>query len=891
VTLFREIRHAARSLGQRPGFVLALILTVAIGIGSNAVVLGFMNGLISRRTPLADDGRPAVSLFSRREDGGLGLLSYRQYVTIKEQISIFDSLAAVREARNTIATGPNSVLASVATVTPEARALFGLPPGQGVVLSNPFRQREFSDQRDITHVTIDGTALPIAGVAPESLEGLYIGRPVDVWVVLADVSSLRNDNDSRTLSVIGRLRNGLSMREARDALNTLAEPGAALVALPYTGLAPETQEGMTRLVRLMLPAAGAVFLIACANVALFLLSRAAHRSHDTSLRLALGATRGAVAKAVLVESALIAATGGAAGLLLAMWTADVIPAFLFESDAAEMTFVPDTAGVIAASAVSAIITLGCGFVPLLENRHDTPGAVLQREPRRPSKPLRRLRGVLVLFQMSASCALVISTASLGDTLDAMVHTSAGERLGRPILATVESRHRFGRPDLGWDYFRRVEQTMRNEPGITSLAWTGTLPGAAASWYAVKVEPPGLVTREVTATAGAFTPHSLTRVKLPPRRGRMFGGQDTTATCRVAVVNESTAAALFDDDAVGRVMEDDTGRRVEIIGVVTQQPPPPNTRSSDEPAIYYYPGQGAIPFSAERPAKFRIAVLSPIVTAMLDFKVVSSDYFTLMGLPLRAGTLFTHGASADFCRVGVINEEAAQLYFGGNAVGAAVIDSAGRRTTIVGVVQDARLRATERKAEASIYVPMEQVFLPRMHMILGSVDASIDLQQVVRRRLGAIDGGKPDAIVVTSLEDRLRRTALAAERIAGLLLGTASINALAIGILGLQRVIADDVLARRREIAVRAALGAQQWRLIMMVVLRGTRFAGAAALFGIVEALLLARWMRSVTGFAGSPTGSAWFAGPMVLLFGALVASVLPARRILGVAPLTAMRTE
>lgn len=867
--------------------------TVALGIGSNAAVLGFMNGLVSRRTPLADDGRTTMSVFSRREDSGLGLLSYRHYLTLKEQTAIFESLAAVRETRSMVGLGANSALASVATVTPEARALFGLAAVDGVVLSEGFRQRELGDQPNITtqHVTVEGAALPIAGVAPAPLDGVYVGRPVDLWVLTADGSTLGPDLDSQTLSVIGRLRDGLSMGEARDALDTLAMSGAGLVASPYTGLAPEMQEGMTRLARLMPAVAGAIFLIACANVALFLLSRAANRSHEISLRMALGATQSALTKAVLVDSALIAVAGGTAGLLVAMWTADVIPALLFESDAGDLTFVPDAAGVIAAAAVSAVITLGCGMVPLLENRHDTPGAALRREPRRPSRPLRRLRSVLVVFQMSACCALVISAASLADALDATLRTSAGERLGQALLATVESARGFSRSDLGLNYFRLAEQAVSDQPGITSAAWTGTLPGGPSSWYAIRVEPPGLVTRDVTARAGVFAPPSLARVVLPPKRGRMFGGRDTTGTCRVAVVDESTAAALFEEDAVGRVIDDDAGHRVEIVGVVTPRPPSPNAASSVEPEVYYYAGQGDVPFSPDVPVKFRVPVLPPIVRGMLDLHVVSSDYFTLMGLSLRAGTLFTDEASPDFCRVGVINEQAAQLYFGRNAVGGAVIDGGGQRTTIVGVVQDVRLRATDRLPEPSIYVPMAQDFVPRMHMILGSADAGADLQEAVRRRLDTVDGGRPEAIAVISLEDRLRKTGLASGRIAALLLGAASINAFAIGMLGLHRVIADDVLARRREIAMRSALGAQRWRLIGMVVTQGARVAGAGGLFGIAGALLLARWMRSVTGFDGSSIGWIWLTGPVVLAVGALVATVLPARRILGVSPLTAMRTE
>ena len=105
--------------------------------------------------------------------------------------------------------------------------------------------------------------------------------------------------------------------------------------------------------------------------------------------------------------------------------------------------------------------------------------------------------------------------------------------------------------------------------------------------------------------------------------------------------------------------------------------------------------------------------------MLDANVVSASYFAAMGLSLIAGRVFPDDPAPGGCRVGVINQEAAELYFGGNAVGGAVIDSAGRRTEIVGVVHSALLRTSQRRAEPAIYFPMAQDFLPRMTLILGA----------------------------------------------------------------------------------------------------------------------------------------------------------------------------
>jgi ABC-type antimicrobial peptide transport system permease subunit len=678
----------------------------------------------------------------------------------------------------------------------------------------------------------------------------------------------------------------VSRRAAQAAVDALFEADAAVMLVPYTGLTPEMQQGMTRLATLLRSAAGAVFVIACANLAVFLLSRAASRSRDTSLRMALGATRRRLANAVLVEGTLIAVAGATAGALVALWTSDIVPALLFAADAESLTFTPNVGALVASAALSSVLIVAFGMVPLLENRHDTPGAVLRREPRQPSKPLARLRAALVVIQISTCCALVISAVALTGALDRAVRTTAAERLGRPILATVESRWRFERPDLGREYFRAVEQTLAADPRILSLAWTSRLPGAPALWSPVIVEPPALPARTVTLIAGAFTRDSLDEVVLPPVRGRMFGRVDTANSCKVAVALQGTADSLF-GDAVGRVVYNTSGEPIEIVGTV-QRAAPPGEKRPDGADIYLYGEQGLLSTPSAK-VDLGVPVLPPPGRALLDTRAVSHNYFSSMGLSLRAGTLFDAVPSGRFCRVAVINQQAADTYFAGNAVGGAVIDGSGIRTAIVGVVEDPPVRTTQRRPEPSMYLPMEQEFSPKMHLILGSEDASADLQALVLQRVLAIDGGRSDSTSVMSLDERLRATALAAERIAALLFSAASASALAIGILGLYRVLTDDVLVRQREIAVRSAVGAQRWRLIAMVAAHGARLLAIGAALGTLAALLLTRWLGVGLGEESGPMP--WLAGPGLLAIAGLAASVLPARRILAVDPLVAMRHE
>jgi putative ABC transport system permease protein len=238
---------------------------------------------------------------------------------------------------------------------------------------------------------------------------------------------------------------------------------------------------------------------------------------------------------------------------------------------------------------------------------------------------------------------------------------------------------------------------------------------------------------------------------------------------------------------------------------------------------------------------------------------------------------------------VINQEAAELYFGGRAVGAAVIDGAGRRTEIVGVVHAPLLRASQRRVEPAIYFPMGQDFLPLMTLILGAREPNDAMLASVRRAIEAVPGARPGDAVVTTLDAHLSRTALAPERIAAVLVGASAATALTLGVLGLYGAMTDAARQRRREIAVRIALGAQGWRVIRQVLAEGVRLAAAGTVAGLIGARLVARWLAGITPSAGAPTVWVWLAAPLVLVVAVAIASVLPARRALMVDPLTIMR--
>jgi putative ABC transport system permease protein len=862
---------------RTPGVALALLFTIALGIGSNVCIRGFVEGLTKPPAALTSVDR-LVSVFGH---GEAGPLSYQEYLSLKSHRDVFEWIGAARVSPRAIESGGRAETVAVAAMTSNLASLLNLPLDGGVVISHRMWQNEFGAKADVRGdpIRIAGVGAPVSGVAADWLEGVYRERVVDLWMPLQEESLRGADRTSRNFWVLGRLRRNVSSSQAQTAVGPSGGGSGELRLLPYTGMTPEMASGLVRVGTLLGFAAGAVFFIACANVACLLLGRAFARSHEISLRVALGASRGQLARELLSDSMVISVAGGALGMLLAVWTSRAIPALLFEQDAARLVFAPDLAGIVLATTACVGITIVCGLLPAMAIPYDRPAMVLRRESAGPSKVIRRLRAGLVVGQMASCCVLAISTAFLAEGLRMALQTSAGRRLGHAILATVQAHIDVG-VDIG--YFERVERAVESMAGVSAMAWAGRLPGSQPEWQSLRIEPRQLPMREVQMDVASFNTRSLNLFILPPKSGRMFGVAD--GACRVAIVNDAAAEELFGESTAGRTVEDMTGMPVEIIGVAAMH-------KGSRPTIYFnHTDETAPPPDRMAPARFRTAMAAKLASAELDANVVSASYFRAMGLSPIAGQGFDQPTRGG-CRIAVINQEAADLYFGGQAVGAAVIDDRGRRTGIIGVVHSSPFGTFQRRAEPAIYFPMTQDALFRMTLIASAREVHDPLLTELRRRIESVPGSGGAPAVVKTIETHLKQTALAPLRIAATMMGASATTGLMLGLLGLYGALSDAARQRRRELAVRIALGAQRWRVIGQVLGEGGRLACGAAVAGMCGSLVLSRLLARITPAGSAPALWVWLAAPLVLAVAVAIASVLPARRALIVNPLIIMRDD
>jgi ABC-type lipoprotein release transport system permease subunit len=849
-----------------------LLLTIALGVGSNAAVYGFLQGLTHPATPLRDS-ESIVSIFRQDGSSEAGPLSPDDYQLLKNSHGVFMWIGAVRiKPCDTVIDG-HAEIATVAAVAPVLVGALPIALDSGAVISHHVWESEFGGKENAlgSRIRIDNAGFRISGVAPDQLIGLYSDQRVDLWIQSQEQDLQAGNPDRRDLWVLARLRQNISIRQAQTALRSGSAGIREVSLIPFMGIAPNTARGLAGVGMFLNFSAAAVFFIACINVASFLLGRAFRRSHETSLRIALGATRSELLRDLFAESVVISIAGGALGLLLGILTAHALPAFLFEEDAERLSFAPHLLPILTASFVCIVLTVLCGMMPVLGTLTDRPWTVLQRETGSPSKAIRRLRSALVVGQITACCMLVICTALLVDGLHSALKTSAGRRLGNLIFLTVQAQTL---PEVDIDYFSRVEQTAKSMAGLSPLAWTAARPGNQPTWRTFRIQRPSPQSRDVAMDIAWLTPDSLQSLDNQSIAGRMFGVSDQGR--RVAIVDEEAAARLFGRQTAGMVIGDADDLPIEIIGVVKRKPD--NSKQRPRPTIYYdYLDQSDAP-PPIRDAHFRVPLNPPGAPIELSANAVSANYFTALGMPLIAGQSFHENRIPGQGRVGVINQEAADLYFNTKPLGAAVIDNSGLRTAIIGVVRPQVFGTFEQRAEPAIYFPVREDAPPRMTLILKDSKWNNAIADDLRHTIENVPGRGPGPIAIDTLDTQLAQSGLAPLRIATLIGSASAAFALMLCILGMLSAQSDAERQRQRERAVRMALGAQRRHIVYLVVKNAGRLAFVGTVTGTLLSFAISRFLIADIAAVTSPPLQVWLIAPLLSAAAAMIASMISERR-------------
>jgi ABC-type antimicrobial peptide transport system permease subunit len=861
------------------------LLTIALGVGSNVSVFGFVQGLIHPNFPTKNEDR-MVSIFAQDKTHPAGPLTRYQFQLLRSHPDGFVWIDGARIAPANVDLGSGSEIEIVAAVMPNLASALSLPQNGGAILSRRLWQREFGNNVNIVgqRIQINNIKLPIIGVAPDRLEGLYRDQIVDIWTPLPAVSFQDQDQKSRDVWALARIRDGISMGELQRSIRRQLGNSDGLYVAPFSGASPTMAKGLSQVGTMLEFASVAVFLVACCVVASLLLGRALRRIHVMSINVALGATRLNLMMELLSDCMVVSLVGGALGLLLAIGTARVLPSLLFAEDAERLVFAPRLLSILLSSLVCVGIIITCGFLPILATTTDRPWNVLQQESGLPSTAVARFRALLVVGQITICCVLTIFTTVLFERFHTLLRTTAGHGVGNLVLATVRAQQ--GSPDDTY-YFKAVEQTVKSMPNLSPLAWTTLIPGSLPAWRSFRVQMPTSSLRDVQIDIAART-SSKGSLEGQPLWGRPFGIQ--AQSCHVAVVDEEAAAELFGPDTVGMTIQDPSGAPVEIVGAVKRASG--DSKDHRHSPTIFYSDSNSLTRSRIVGARFRAPLATDLPNIQMNVSFVSPGYLRALGLSLIDGRWFPEQEIAGACRrLGVINQEAADLYFGGNALSAALIDRSGFRTEIIGIVRSQPLGTFEQHAEPTIYFPMWQEDPSGRTLLIRS---SMWDQQVMHQLLGkikSVPGNDPRSPAITTLDTRLVESGLAPLRIARLIFGTSTLTALVLSTIGLLSVQSDTERQRRRELAVRIALGAQRRHIFFLTIKEIGQLAFAGILIGTLISIAALRVFANELSTIGSPPFQVWLLAPILSMLLLIMTATVAGYRALSGEPQAVMRED
>jgi predicted permease len=593
------LRYALRQLLKSPGFTLVAVAGLALGIGANVALFSVVNSVLLRPLPYHEPDR-LVRLSSTNEETNFtrGLFSYSRYLEVQKRQQVFSDLALSAGNAFTL-TGrgdPEQLVGLHASAA--LLPVLGLEPllgrnfsadedrrgGERVALIGHAKwQERFNRDPSVLGqtLTLDGAPYTIIGVLPEAATAFPLDRQ-QIWVPRpAEVPYLQAlNNGGYWFQVVARLEPGVSLEQAREAMNVIAagyraaQPGNvdAPSRIEVVPLLEDAVGAERRSYLLLFGAVGCVLLIACANIANLLLARFAARRREIAARVALGASRGEVVLQFVTESMLLAVLGGAAGLLLAEWVLSALVAFGADliPRAAEIRIDPIALGF---SLLATLVTgLAIGLLPALQASGVNVLEALKEAGRASMGSGGRLRASLLVVEVSLSLVLLIAAGLLLTSFARLQRVEPGfEPEGVFTAELALPPQRYSGETLA-AFYEQLNQRLTTLPGATSAALTDRVPltgGGVPTIVAVggRRLPP------LSERSGAYrhlvSPRYFSTLEIPIRAGRDFDERDNARVPHVAIINETFARRLFPgEDPIGRTLITGIAQRPsQIVGIV------------------------------------------------------------------------------------------------------------------------------------------------------------------------------------------------------------------------------------------------------------------------------------------------------------------------------------
>ena len=621
--MLQDLRYGLRTLATAPAFTLVVVLTLALGIGANTAIFSLTDQVLLRLLPVKAPDRLVMldgpGAFQGRTFNR-ATFSYPMYRDFRDQNTVFDGVLARFPAPITLMADGQAERVSGELVSGNYFDVLGVrahigrtftpdddrtPGGHPIVmLSHHYWTRRFgADPRVLNRaVTLNGLPMTIVGVTPPGFYGIVVGENPDVMIPVAMKAQMTptwddlQNRKSRWLTIMARLKDGVSREQAEASMNVLyrqineqeineiKNPSATFRQRFVTkhlflnagakGQSDLRNDFSTPILVLM-GMVGLVLLIACANVANLLLARGAARQKEVAIRLALGASRGAIVRQRLVESLLLSGAGAALGLVFAWWTSSLLLRTLpFDEAARTLSAAPDARVVAFALAASLATAILFGLAPALQSTRPMLTTTLKDESGSVvgGTGHARFRKSLVVAQVCLSVLLLAGAALFARSLYNLKTLNPGFQADQLLSFSINPALNGYPPARSLVVFQRLEEELARLPDVRA-ATAAVIPLMTNSDWSSTVKVEGYTPKEgedMNPNVNGVGPGYFSTMGQPLITGREFTVKDGAGAPPVAIINETMAKYFFGrDNAVGRRIGWGRGKAtdMEIVGVV------------------------------------------------------------------------------------------------------------------------------------------------------------------------------------------------------------------------------------------------------------------------------------------------------------------------------------
>ncbi len=582
--LFKEIRYGVRSLLKHPGFTCIAVLTLALGIGANTAIFSVVNAVLLRTLPFHEPDR-LVMVWEDASFAGFprNTPAPANYADWKTQNQVFEEMAAFEERSFNLTGDGEPEKVEAYGVTANFFGLLGIRPVLGrailpeedkpeankvVMINYSLWQQRYGGERSIIgrELLLNGEKYTVVGVMPAGFQ--FMESRIGLWVPIAFTAERLAQRSSHYLTVIARMKPGVTMAQANADVHTIQKriahdypDEAGRLSAFVMPLRDQLAGDVRRPLLVLLVAVGFVLLIACANIANLLLSRAASRSREIAVRTALGASRARIVRQLLVESLLLATAGGVCGLLLASLSFAFLQRLIPDGLAISTKLNLDVK-VLGFTLLLALLTaVVFGLVPAFQaSKIDLNGALKQGGGRTGlNVGGNRLRSFMVVTEVALALVLLVGAGLLIQTFLKLRDQYSGLRPEKVLtLRTVLPLSKYPEQSQRAAFYKQVLERVKSLPGVVSTGYATSIPlawkGGTNGFF-----PEGRTVERASAEGLSYDANHrqvsadyLKTMGIPLLRGRSINDSDDERAMPVAIVNDTMARQYWPgEDAVGK----------------------------------------------------------------------------------------------------------------------------------------------------------------------------------------------------------------------------------------------------------------------------------------------------------------------------------------------------